>query len=45
MTIKEKRDHKKPDHGVVVEALEVFSQRGETVLACEHLLLVKRRAA
>ena len=45
MTIKEKRDHKKPDHGVVGEALEVFSQRGETVLACEHLLLVKRRAA
>ena len=45
VTIKEKRDHKKPDHGVVVEALEVFNQRGETVLACEHLLLVKRRGA
>jgi acyl dehydratase len=30
---------------VVVEALEVFNQRGETVLACEHLLLVKRRAS
>ena len=43
VTIKEKRDHKKPDHGVVVEALEVFNQRNETVLACEHLLLVKRR--
>ena len=43
VTIKEKRDHKKPDHGVVVEALEIFNQRGETVLACEHLLLVKRR--
>ena len=45
VTIKEKRDHKKPDHGVVVEALEVFNQRNETVLACEHLLLVKRRNA
>ena len=43
VTIKEKRDHKKPDHGIVVEALEVFNQRGATVLACEHLLLVKRR--
>ena len=45
VTIKEKRSHKKPDHGVVVKALEVFNQRGETVLACEHLLLVKRRGA
>jgi acyl dehydratase len=43
VTIKEKRDHKKPEHGVVVEALEVFNQRGETVLVCEHLLLVSRR--
>ena len=25
VTIKEKRDHKKPDHGMVVKALEVFS--------------------
>ena len=45
VTIKEKRDHKKPDHGVVVEALEVLNQRGETVLACEHLLLVKRKGS
>jgi acyl dehydratase len=30
---------------VVVEALEIFNQCGETVLACEHLLLVKRRGA
>ena len=43
--IKEKRDHKQPDHGVVVEALAVLNPRGETVLACEHLLLVKRRGA
>jgi acyl dehydratase len=26
-----------------VERLEVGNQRGETVLACEHLLLVERR--
>jgi len=24
--------------------LEVINQRGETVLACDHLLLVRRRA-
>lgn len=44
VTIKDKRSHKKPEHGVVVEVLEVFNQRGETVLACEHLLLVERRS-
>ena len=45
VTIKGKRNHKKPDHGMGVKALEVFNQRGESVLACEHLLLVKRRGA
>ena len=43
VTVKEKRDHKNPEYGVVVEALEVFNQRNETVLACEHLLLVRRQ--
>jgi acyl dehydratase len=43
-TIKEKRDHpRRADHGIVVEALEVTNQRGETVLVCEHLYLVQRR--
>jgi acyl dehydratase len=40
--IAEKREHKRPDHGMVVERLEVVNQRGETVLACDHLLLVRR---
>lgn len=44
-TIKEKRDHKKPTFGVVVELVEALNQRGETVLACEHLLLVKRASS
>jgi acyl dehydratase len=43
--IKEKRDHpKRADHGVVVESIEVVNQRQETVLVCEHLYLVQRRA-
>ncbi len=42
VTITEKREHKRPDHGIVVERLEVLNQRGETVLACDHLLLVRR---
>lgn len=45
ITVVEKRDHKRPTHGIVSEKLEVTNQRGETVLACEHLLLVKRREA
>jgi acyl dehydratase len=43
VTIKGKRNHKNPDRGMVVKALEVFNRHGETVLACEHLPLVKRR--
>lgn len=42
ITISEKREHKKPAYGVVVEKLEVVNQRAETVLVCEHLLLVER---
>jgi acyl dehydratase len=41
--ISEKRDHKRPTHGIVNEHLEVTNQRGETVLVCDHILLVKRR--
>jgi len=44
VTIKEKRDNpKSPRHGMVVELCEVFNQKSETVLACEHLLMVLRR--
>jgi acyl dehydratase len=43
-SIKEQRNHpKRADHGIVVEQVEVFNQRQETVLVCEHLYLVKRR--
>ncbi len=43
-TVKETRDDpKRPQHGVVVELVEATNQRGETVLACEHLLMVRRR--
>ena len=45
VTIADKRDHKRPELGFVVEKLEVVNQRGETVLVCEHLLLARRRLA
>jgi acyl dehydratase len=40
--ISEKRDHKRPEYGIVNEHLDVLNQRGETVLVCDHILLVKR---
>ena len=42
-SITEKREHKRPTHGIVVEKLEVTNQHGETVLVCEHLLIVERK--
>ena len=39
-----KRDHPKHGtHGIVVETVEITNQRGEIVLACEHLYLVERK--
>lgn len=44
VTIKDKKDHaKRPEYGVVTELCEVINQRGEVVLACEHLLMVNKR--
>ena len=44
VTISEKRDHKRPNLGVVVEHLETVNQRDEVVLVCDHLLLAERRS-
>jgi acyl dehydratase len=44
VTIQEKKDSpKSQEHGIVVELVQVTNQRQETVLACEHVLMVKRR--
>jgi acyl dehydratase len=46
VSIKEKRDYSKnPNYGMIVEFVEVINQKGETVLVCEHLLLVRRKSA
>lgn len=43
-TVKERREHpKRTTHGYIVELVESLNQRGEVVLAAEHLLLVRRR--
>ena len=37
-------DPKRADHGRVIEQVRVLNQRGETVLACDHVYLVQKRA-
>ena len=43
VTIKDKKDHKKPGFGLVTELVEVFNQQNELVMVCEHLLLVQKK--
>lgn len=44
ITISSKQvDEKRPRHGRIVEKCEVLNQRGEVVMACEHILLVQMR--
>jgi acyl dehydratase len=45
VTVKDKKDHKKPGFGVVTELVEVFNQNRELVMLCEHLLLVEKNEA
>mgnify|MGYP001557328221 CR=1 FL=1 len=42
ITIKEKKDHKKPRYGLVTESVEAFNQHNEIVMICEHILLVEK---
>ena len=43
VTIKEKKEHRKPGHGLVTELVECFNQQGDLVMVCEHLLLVQKK--
>ena len=43
VSIKEKREHKKPGAGLVVELVEAYNQHQELVMVCEHILLVQKR--
>jgi acyl dehydratase len=45
ITILEKKDHKKPEYGLVTELVEVFNQHGAVIMSCEHILLSKRKNA
>jgi len=44
VTITAKEDHpRRPEAGRVIERCEVLNQRGEVVLAADHILIVERR--
>jgi len=38
-------DPKRPVHGRIVETCQIVNQRGETVLACDHILLAALRTS
>ena len=43
VTIKEKKEHKKPGYGLVTELVETFNQSNELVMVCEHILMVNKK--
>jgi acyl dehydratase len=44
VTIKDKKEYKKPGLGLVTELVEAFNQHNELVMVCEHILLVNKKA-
>jgi acyl dehydratase len=42
VTIKDLKDHRKPEFGLVTELVECFNQHNELVMLCEHILMVKK---
>ncbi|WP_075601695.1 MaoC family dehydratase [Saccharicrinis aurantiacus] len=43
VTISEKTESKKPEFGQVNEHVEVFNQKDELVLVCDHILLANKK--
>ncbi len=43
VTISEKKESKRPELGHVNEHVEIFNQRDELVLVCDHILLAKKK--
>ncbi len=42
VTIKDKKEHKKPEYGLVTELVECYNQHNELVMLCEHILMVQK---
>jgi len=43
VSIKEKKDHKKPGFGLATELVEAYNQHRELVMVCEHILMVEKK--
>jgi acyl dehydratase len=43
VTVKEKKEHKKPGLGFITELVETFNQNNDLVMLCEHILLVNKK--
>ena len=39
----EKKEHKKPDRGIIIRHVQVLNQRGEVVQEGDHMILIKKR--
>ena len=42
VTVKQKKEYKKPGYGLVTESVEVFNEHNDLVMICEHILLVEK---
>lgn len=42
ITIKDKKNHKKPGYGLITELVECFNQHNDLVMICEHILMVSK---
>ena len=43
VTVKGKKEYKNPAQGLVTELVEVYNQRNEIVMVCEHVLLAQKK--
>ncbi len=43
VNMKEKAEYKDPGFGMITEFIQVFNQRLDLVMICDHMLLVKKR--
>lgn len=43
VSVKDKKEHKKPGFGLVTELVETFNQHNELVMVCEHILLAQKQ--
>lgn len=43
ITVMDKKEHKKPEYGLITEKVEAFNQQDELIMVCEHILLAQKK--